>query len=115
MHIAIDIDGTLTKNPKQLGRLINAVFEAHHVTFLTGTLGVPNKPERRAQVAALGIPNIERIPIEICAGRSVEDVAKLKGQFCKERTVDILFEDTDTYLFYVKKISPETSCFKIYG
>jgi hypothetical protein len=113
MHIAIDIDGTLTAQPASFVKLMMALMPIHRITLLTGTLNSPDMQGRLSQVAGLGIARHLFTEIVICAGKNTGEVATKKGEFCRDQRVDMVFEDTSSYLTAIHPISPNTARFLI--
>lgn len=112
MHVAIDIDGTLTDHPKELLFLMDSITDDHigRVTILTGSIGPGDCAFRKAQVRGLLGDNRYDHCIVICEGATTDEVARKKGEFCRDQHVDMIFEDTPSYLQAVRQISPNTAC-----
>lgn len=116
LHLAVDIDGTLTAWAEQLLPLMALVVAASgRVTLLTGTLN----PEitvaaRQAQVAALGAElGTHYQEIRQIYAPDTDQVARGKGDFCREAGVTHLFEDTPKYVAAVRLASPRTACWLV--
>ena len=117
MHIAIDIDGTLTRYPTQLGALMASLIAENQITILTGTLDNTCDSMfamRRAQLGNLGIGQSLYTKLFICYGRSTDEVAARKAEFCRDNQVHMVFEDTRKYLEAIQKISPATACWLVF-
>jgi uncharacterized HAD superfamily protein len=116
MNIAIDIDGTLTRDTEKLKKLMETLVkdENNKVILLTGCINdSPTEAERIAQLAELGIKSDHYTALERCIGTTHEDVAMKKATYCKENNVDLIFEDDDLYIFLINQISPKTSTWLI--
>lgn len=114
-HIAIDIDGTITKHPKEFLELMLALKPNHRVTVLTGSIGQGIESQRVQQLKSLGISENAYTSLVIAVDASTQGVADKKGQFCRDQKVDMIFEDTPMYLEAIKRISPSTCCFLIFN
>lgn len=112
MHVAFDIDGTLTSNPEMMRRLISSLRAAgHQVSILTGSIGPGDLNTRQEQLKRLGIfRDIHFRELCICEGANIQEVADGKGVFCRDLCVDMIFEDSPLYLTAVRRISPTTVC-----
>lgn len=114
MKVAIDIDGTLTKDPKRLGALIGIMSASAnwHVVLLTGqtgdgTLGYKDESSRRAQVESL-LPDGPTVPIVICWGKDTKEVAYRKGAYCRAHAIDLFIDNDTSYCQQVREQSPDT-------
>jgi len=111
MHIAIDMDGTLAEHPKEFAQLMVTLLLANnYITILPGSMAPNNEPFRLNQLATLGITEDMYSELTVCYGQSLDEVGQRKGEFCRDRKVDMLFEDMPIYLRYVRSISPQTVC-----
>lgn len=112
MKAAIDIDGTVSKDPSRLGALIRALGQAGwHVVLLTGqagdgTSGYTDRASRVAQVESL-LPGLT-VPIAICWGKDHAEVAYRKGVYCQVQQVDLFIDNDPAYCQQVLQQSPET-------
>ena len=68
---------------------------------------------RLSQVGGLGISKSLFTEIVICDGKTTGEVARKKGEFCRDQRVDMVFEDTPSYLSAIHAISPNTAMFLI--
>lgn len=111
MKIAFDIDGTITEVPKQMKELIRM----HDSVILTGSLN-PNATidGRIEQLRKYDISDEDFDEIVQCIGIDVVDVAKKKGEYCRDNNIDLIFEDSPLYTFWISRISPQTACFLIH-
>lgn len=115
--IAIDIDGTTTRWPEQMKVLAASPCA---VVFLTGHSNVNpatadliqlNKG-RVAQLQELGLFNV---PIHVCVGRNSSEVAKQKGEYCRDNNVGLFIDDSLDYCEAVRRISPNTCILHVFG
>lgn len=135
MKIAIDIDGTLTAFPELFKLIMVALKTAgHYVCFLTGTLGDVNilishdkemdtgylkklcketLDGRIEQLESYGVISDMYNELIVACGKTVTDVAELKGAFCKQEKIDVVFEDTKLFTDSIGCVAPETTCFLI--
>jgi hypothetical protein len=118
IKIAIDIDGTITANPRFFKRFIESQLEAgNEVHVLTG--GVSNKegdvmspPGRVEQLAKLEITRYTCL-VQITRSSQYPDIGIGKGVYCKENSIDMILEDDLLYIREIAKMSPETQAFLI--
>lgn len=114
MNFCFDMDGTLTRHPKVLGEIMLSLKKAGHTVYiLTGSLGEtpPDKLNayRLDQAKNLGLmPEIHFDDIISCVDPSFDGVAKLKGVFCRENSVDWVVDDMPLYIQHIKHESPGT-------
>lgn|SRR5574343_43326 len=116
MNIAIDIDGTLTRDTEKLKKLMETLIKDQNnkVILLTGCLnGLPTLEERISQLDELGVTKDHYTELERCDAATHEEVAMQKAQYCKEKEIDLIFEDDDLYIFLINQVSPETSTWLI--
>lgn len=118
MNFAFDLDGTFSARPDVLSVIGNALINSgHRVVILTGALGPTNggDPEwRRAQIESLGLKKGEHFSECIIArGGSFEEVADMKGVFCRDEKMMLMIEDTDLFIEGVKRHSPNTLCLRM--
>lgn len=117
VFIAIDIDGTTTRYPQQMKRLLDAYPDS---VLLTGcSVHDPESADigmllagRHAQLEPL-IGTVER-HIEICVGRNSAEVAEMKGRFCREHSVQLLIDDSPDYCDAVRRLSPATAVLRVW-
>ena len=112
MIIAVDIDGTLTRETENLKKLMTALVEAgHRVICLTGSLGdKPTQEERVKQLSELGLEQGENYTeIVRSNGLDPKQVAENKAKFCKKNKIDMVFEDDDMYISMINGESPKTT------
>jgi len=111
MKIAFDIDGTITEVPKQM----KLMMDLCHSVILTGSLN-PNATidGRLEQLSKYGINKEDFDEIVQCIGADVTEVAKKKAEYCRDNNIDLIFEDTPLYTYWISKISPNTACFLIH-
>lgn len=112
MKVAVDIDGTITRWPAACKAVLDAFPDA---VILTGNIENGATQEqfvtaRREQLRQY-IGETDR-DIVVCVGCSVPDVARLKGEYCRDNSIGMLLDDSDIYLDAVAKISPATSRMK---
>lgn len=111
MKIAFDIDGTLTRFPKQL----REIMIKNYSIILTGSLSdLPNYDARYKQLDNIGISKTDFNEIIICCGKTVQEVALKKAEICKEMKIEMIFEDTKIFLDEINKINPEIASFLVY-
>lgn len=120
MKVAIDIDGTLTVWPNELGMLAASLLAAEHeVIILTGFSVSVSNPQsadmaalidcREKQLQLLGLNKyVEDFCIKVCVGRNSAEVAELKGAFCRDAGVNWLIDDSPDYCAVVRRLSPGT-------
>lgn len=119
MKYAIDIDGTITADPERfrmmMADLVNAeTSEGNLVICLTGSLSVGADPEELKQKRVLQLRKIgleggdDYDDIHVCVGPTPEDVARMKGEYCRDQGVDVFIDDTPMYRKAVKQLSPGT-------
>ena len=115
MKIAIDIDGTITAWPKQFADILSKYEDA---IILTGSLDIRSSmfdllSQRREQLKPL-LGDIKH-KIMICVGKDLGQVAQLKGLYCRNNNIDVLFDDDQSYCSAVRAISPNTLVLKVIG
>lgn len=127
MLVAVDIDGTLSAHPYKFACMIAALqTNGDDVVLLTG--GIVEKPncdlvfqravsERREQVRPFfeshSFKVLDKVTIYPCLAKSFAEVVPLKGIYCRDNKVDILFDDSPSYCEAVKKLSPGTLVLKV--
>lgn len=119
MNIAVDIDGTITESPGFFKEFMLAMREkGHSIHIITGTTNIKKTPEecqehRKAQLKKYDIKEKEDYDyLVICRSPMVEGVAAAKADYCKNKNIDIIFEDSDLFIEAINKYS-NTLCFKI--
>lgn len=116
IHLAVDIDGTLTAWSEQLLPLMALVVEhGGRVTLLTGTLNPQSDVrDRERQVAKLGARANEHYnQIRQIYAPDTDQVARAKADFCREASVTMVFEDTPKYIAAIRARSPKTACWLV--
>lgn len=112
MTYAFDIDGTLTPDPKRMGDMMSSLVRAgNRVIVLTGAIRGTEitRPERIAQLNSLGIHHDEHYDeIFISVGGDMVEVARGKGKVCREEKVDMVFEDNEDFIRFIRTMSPQT-------
>lgn len=116
-----DVDGTITANPSVFRAIMASLIDAGHTVYpLTGSLeaGHCNHQDllryRTNQLAMLGIIKGKHYTkISIAVGNTFEDVAQIKGKFCKEVGSAFMVEDVDLFINGIKQHSPETLCLRM--
>jgi HK97 family phage prohead protease len=98
VKIAIDIDGTIDAAPRPLQSVMSALkANGHTVVVLTGTQNGDPTPEDFEQKAnylnSLGCGSACYDQLEILNGTKHQDLAELKGKWCKDNGVDILIDN----------------------
>lgn len=89
---------------KELKRAGNNIY------ILTGAIASNiSRNDRRNQLDGLGISPELYDDIAIANGINIEDVGRIKGEFCRDNNIDMLFEDMDVYIRKVNELSPQTS------
>jgi len=116
VKIAFDIDGTITKHPQRMAALM-AQFPGWVV--LTGGIATPDqidghKLARQSQLIPFIGEAIDLTLINICLGPSVAEVARLKGEYCRDHQIDILIDDSVEYCRAVQAISPTTTILQVW-
>ena len=117
MKIGIDIDNTITANPIFFKNLIEVNLamgnEIHIITGgLEDSVGYEYSPSSRIeQLKNIGIS--EWTTLVRCFAPTSDEVARLKGNYCKNTLIDCMYEDTVKYIETIKQISPKTQTFLI--
>lgn len=113
MKIGIDLDGTLDKYPEKFELLIYEwIRQGNEVHVITGTL---NKQLHKAEegknkkLKRLNL-DIKGIFLTVVRGKTIKEVGKRKGLYCREQMIDMMIEDTELYLEEIKNYSPYTLC-----
>ncbi len=114
MNFAFDIDGTITAHPKEFKVIMKALLsQGHKVFVLTGALATNvvggNEAWRRAQLQSVDISPDCYTDLAICVRPTFEEVGKLKGVFCKEYDINMIWEDTGIFIQGIKQESPATA------
>lgn len=113
MIFAIDIDGTITKAPERMLKILEA-FPGSFI--LTGYSGPPGDTaagwesdtykqllaERRRQLAQLSV-SFAQHEVVIAVAESIEGIGRRKAQICLERKVDVLIDDHPVYCHWAMK------------
>lgn len=116
-----DVDGTITASPLVFRTIMESlVKDGHEVYPLTGSLeaGVADPQDllryRTHQLELLGIIKGKHYTqIAIALGKTFEDVAQIKGKFCKEKKATFMVEDVDLFINGIKEHSPNTLCLRM--
>ena len=114
MTFIFDLDGTLSAAPHVFGNLMVSLIKGgHKVVVLTGAIqGIEITLEQRLQQLA-GYDLYEDIhfnDLVIAVGRDIKEVATEKGNYCKAVGADMVFEDNEDYIRFIKAVSPSTTC-----
>ncbi len=118
MKIAIDIDNTITANPRFFARFIRNQLDAgNEVHLLTGHVssneGDIESPERRVeQLRRLGIVTYTRL-VQITRSIQHPDIGRGKGEYCRRNMIDMVLEDDIDYIREIERASPDTQNFLI--
>jgi len=101
-----DIDGTLTRTAIRLLAcdLLKAGHEIHVITGALEDSGEWTIESRLAQLSELGV---EYTKLHRCFGKNLWEVGEEKGRVCRENRIDLLFEDSSTY---VRAVGDATLC-----
>jgi hypothetical protein len=116
MRIAVDIDGTLSREPDNIRELMkNLMHGRNRVIVLTGCLyDQPSEEERIKQLEGFGVrkgvhyTELIRVP-----GFTHKQVSYGKATYCRDTQIDIILEDDDEYISDINQMSPRTTCFLI--
>lgn len=118
IRIAIDIDKTITANPRFFRLFIdNQLAAGNEVHVLTGRLS-PNEedmvspPDRVRQLERLGITSYTRL-VQIARKEQYPDIGIGKGEYCKTNQIDMILEDDMLYVREISRVSPGTQAFVI--
>jgi hypothetical protein len=118
MKIAVDIDGTITANPRFFRLFIeNQLKAGNEVHVLTGSVrnteeDAVSPPDRVEQLAKLGITAYTRL-VQITRREQHPDIGIGKGVYCRDNGIDMILEDDVLYIWEIKKMSPETQAFLV--
>jgi hypothetical protein len=112
MHVVVDIDGTITKNPAAFHELLSVLILAgHKATILTGGIGETdvhsNDGARIEQLRLLGV-GLGYVRLISCIAPTTEAVGVLKAEYCRDNHVDIIIDDASYVHDSVAHISPNT-------
>jgi hypothetical protein len=119
MKAAIDIDGTLTAHPGVVLTLANALRAAGwDVVFLTGCIypgpgkadAAGMEADRRKQLAGYGA---DSFAVRVCVGRTLVEVATLKGVYCRDEDVHLLVDNDGLYCRTVRHMAPGTLVLRV--
>jgi hypothetical protein len=118
MRIAIDIDNTITSNPRFFRLFMeNQLLAGNEIHVLTGKVASrvedeENPEERIEQLARLGITSYTRL-VQITRTSQHPDIGTGKGEYCRDNEIDMIFEDDIFYIREISRISPVTQAFLI--
>jgi len=114
MNIAIDIDGTITKNPKLfLNLMLKWKFGGNEVVLLTGNGdGTMTRKARLTQLRGLGIPEYAYHNLVIAEGDGELLVAKEKARILNILSTDIFIDDNFDNIAEAKKRNPNLLVFE---
>lgn len=116
MRIAVDIDGTLSREPENIRDLMKQLMHSRNrVIVLTGCLyDQPSEAERIKQLKDLGVTKgIHYTSLVRISGFTHRQVSYGKAMYCRDTQVDMIFEDDDQYISDINQMSPRTTCFLI--
>ena len=116
MKVGIDVDGTITKKPKELQKLCEKFINlGAEVYIITGAIGSGQQWEiqrdrqgRKRQLELIGFTAYK--DIHPAHGGNGEQVANRKGIICKDLQIDLMIEDDRNYAAGINKIYPDTLC-----
>ena len=99
MRVAVDIDGTLDSNPRELQTMMSALTAAGHiVSVITGTSdGPPAQPDfdnKANYLTNLGCGECWHDMTVISHPGGNKQLADVKAQWCIENGVDALIDNT---------------------
>jgi hypothetical protein len=116
MKIAIDIDGTITRYPELFRDMLNRYPEAVILTGYAGQDWRGRKQDvlvQQRQAQLLPILGVVSHRIVVCTGATVADVAKAKGEFCRDNAITAIIDDSGVYCRAVRAISPTTAVLQV--
>lgn len=116
-----DVDGTITAAPAVFRTIMESLLKAGHKVYpLTGSLEAATANHqsllqyRTNQLASYGfIKGKHYTEISIAVGNTFDDVAQIKGKFCKEVGSALMVEDVDLFINGIKQHSPDTLCLRM--
>lgn len=129
MRAAFDVDGTITRHPEVMSRVMHGLRKTRaRVFILTGCDMVDGPFEdlneirqehliklRVAQLKTFGVTDISHYHrILIACGQRKSDVAMEKARYCREMNIDVLFDNDKSYCDMVRTISPKTTVLHVY-
>lgn len=123
MKVAIDVDGTLTRHPRELGELMRSLTGAgHRVVVLTGCACPEPQAadveglvgQRARQLDALGITAAHRDGIEVCVGRSSAEVSLKKALWLSDSGADVFIDDNEAYCREARRLRPGLVILKVF-
>lgn len=101
MTIAVDLDGTITRHPKELGMLMDALDRQGHDVWIVSAVPDGESIEVRQKMllnAGLATWNARLI--------RVRDDGKQKAIWCRDNGVDILIDDASNNMQGAREIYP---------
>lgn len=114
-----DLDGTISAHPERLGVLMRELRTlGHRVCVITGCLSssITSPEQRQRQMAELNPPVLHQTHYDellvVCAP-TTDEVAVGKGKLCRERGVDFMLDDTESWMPLIRKESPSTICLRV--
>ncbi|MFI4862337.1 MAG: hypothetical protein ACIAXF_16860 [Phycisphaerales bacterium JB063] len=111
MIIALDIDDTITERPAFFALLSRAFSQAGHRVLIITFRDETSRATTEADLQAWGIVYDELVCwSSACIG--VDDIDAWKASVCREKGVDVFFEDDASVLAHV---DPGTVCFQPYA
>ncbi len=103
MVIAFDIDDTITRHPEFFSVIASALLDAGHTVLILTCRDAARREEAIAELADYGVGYTELIMYEGGAA----NFFSWKAQVCKQRGVDVFFEDMQEVL---REVGDETLC-----
>lgn len=119
MIFCFDIDGTISSKPEVFKEIMSSLLRAGHEVFpltamqANGWVGTESQFEqmRIDQLKSFGIEkDQDYTDVVVCVSPTLDGCGELKGQFCNQKNVAFMVEDTKIYSDQIKKYSPNTLC-----
>lgn len=114
MTFAFDLDGTITRHPKQMDALMRGLLATgHYVIILTGVCSIEPPNGRDMLLARAGLrADIYHEMVRIIIDGKADDHEK-KAIYCRAHAVDFLVDDNIGWLNEVRRLSPNTACLHV--
>lgn len=108
MVFCFDIDGTISARQEVFREIMRSLRNSGHTVYaLTGTVIGFNQTGEEYRIDQLRSHGLEKgvdyDDVVVCVGTSPEVVGEMKGEFCRDKEVALLVEDTDIYIASVNK------------
>jgi hypothetical protein len=116
MKIAIDLDGTLTRDTDRMQALMKELIKGGNEVYILSCClkNTPTERERMKQIKLLGLAKgVDFTDHIFFSVDKVEEMYGAEATWCRDNWIDFVFEDEDAFIMTINKVSPFTSTWLI--